>query len=429
MKRSLSDIYNEIKSFKITTDSRQVQSGYVFIALKGEKFDGNEFAPKAISMGAEYAIIDNPKFQSEKSILVKNTLTFLQELAAFHRSQLKVKIIGITGTNGKTTTKELCNTILASNYKVIATEGNFNNHIGVPLTILRMTQDTEFGIIEMGANHPKEIKQLCDIADPDFGLITNVGYAHLEGFGDFDTLVQTKTALYRHIARKKGLVFVNSSDTLLMDETKNIKRITYGEKGQDAQGEIKQSVPYLVYSLKTLKGDLYIKTKLIGEYNFDNVMAASCIAIYFGINELDIKKSVEAYIPSNNRSQLIKTQNNTIILDAYNANLSSMNAAIINFDKIKSSHKIVILGEMKELGKISLNAHKEIVTKVIAGKYDSIFLVGDNFIPYIEFADNIRCFKTTEALIEYLKKEPIIASFIFIKGSRTNKLERLVDLL
>jgi len=429
MKRSLSDIYNKIKSFKITTDSRQVQSGYIFIALKGEKFDGNEFAPKAINMGAEYVIIDNPKFQSEKSILVKNTLIFLQELAAFHRSQLKVKIIGITGTNGKTTTKELCNTILASNYKVIATEGNFNNHIGVPLTILRMTQDTEFGIIEMGANHPKEIKQLCDIADPDFGLITNVGYAHLEGFGDFDTLVQTKTALYRHIARKKGLVFVNSSDNLLMEETKNIKRITYGEKGQYAQGETKQSIPYLVYSLKTIKGDLYIKTKLIGEYNFDNVMAASCIGMYFGINELDIKNSVEAYTPSNNRSQLIKTQKNTIILDAYNANLSSMNAAIINFDKIKSSHKIVILGEMKELGKISLNAHKEIVTKVIAGKYDNILLVGENFIPYIEFADNIRCFQTTEALMEYLKKEPIIASFIFIKGSRANKLERLVDLL
>jgi len=429
MKKSLSEIYNQINCFKITTDSREVKPGYVFIALKGEKFDGNEFANKAISMGAEYVIIDNPKFQSEKSILVDNTLKFLQKFAAHHRQQLKVKIIGITGTNGKTTTKELFYTILASKYKVIATEGNLNNHIGVPLTLLRMDKNTEFGIVEMGANHPKEIEELCKIADPDFGLITNVGYAHLEGFGDFDTLVRTKIALYKYISKKDGVIFVNSSDALLMEESQNIKRISYGEKGEYTQGEIKQAVPYLVYSIKTLKGDIYIKTNLIGEYNFDNVLAASCMGLYFGVNELDIKNRIEAYIPSNNRSQLIKTQNNTIILDAYNANLSSMNAAILNFDKIKSSHKVVILGEMKELGKISLDAHKEIVAKVMAGRYDSIFLVGDNFIPYIEFADNIRCFQTTEALIQYLKKEPIIASFIFIKGSRTNRLERLVDFL
>jgi len=429
MKKSLSEIYNQINCFKITTDSREVKPGYVFIALKGEKFDGNEFANKAISMGAEYVIIDNPKFQSEKSILVDNTLKFLQKFAAHHRQQLKVKIIGITGTNGKTTTKELFYTILASKYKVIATEGNLNNHIGVPLTLLRMDKNTEFGIVEMGANHPKEIEELCKIADPDFGLITNVGYAHLEGFGDFDTLVRTKIALYKYISQKDGVIFVNSSDALLMEESQNIKRISYGEKGEYTQGEIKQAVPYLVYSIKTLKGDIYIKTNLIGEYNFDNVLAASCMGLYFGVNELDIKNRIEAYIPSNNRSQLIKTQNNTIILDAYNANLSSMNAAILNFDKIKSSHKVVILGEMKELGKISLDAHKEIVAKVMAGRYDSIFLVGDNFIPYIEFADNIRCFQTTEALIQYLKKEPIIASFIFIKGSRTNRLERLVDFL
>lgn len=427
----ITDIYKEFTAGgRIVTDSREVKQGDIFIALKGENFDGNKFARQALESGAISVVVDNPEAElNSKCKLVPDTLLFLQELAKHHRKQLNIPILGITGTNGKTTTKELCNAVLSTQYKTFATQGNFNNHIGVPLTLLSMDNSIQFGIVEMGANHPGEIKQLCEIADPDFGIITNIGRAHLEGFGSYENIIKTKNELYDHIAAKGGKLFVNASDPLLMGLSENIERTTYGNGEGLIKGEIKQTTPYLVYSLRTLKGDLYIKTKLIGGYNFDNAMAASCTGIYFGISPLDIQAAIENYRPSNLRSQLLKTENNTIILDAYNANPSSMNVAVRNFGEMQATNKIVILGEMRELGSESEKAHQELFDLTIENKFDRIFLIGNNFEHCPNNYNFITRFNNTEALIEYVKANKLKDAFILIKGSRGNKLERIVEYL
>jgi UDP-N-acetylmuramoyl-tripeptide--D-alanyl-D-alanine ligase len=351
------------------------------------------------------------------------------ELAHYHRQQLHIPILGITGTNGKTTTKELCHAVLSKKFKTFATQGNFNNHIGVPLTLLSMDETTEFGIVEMGANHPGEIKTLCEIADPDFGIITNIGHAHLEGFGSYENIIATKKALYDYLLPKNGPVFVNTGDPLLMQLSRDHKRYTYGQEGDLLKGEIKQTVPYLVYSLKTRKGDLYVKTHLVGGYNFDNAMAASAIGMHFGIDPLDIQTAIENYRPSNLRSQLIRSGRNTIILDAYNANPSSMRASVGNFCEMPGEHKVVILGEMLELGTENAAAHEEIVRLTQQGNFDRIFLIGNNFEHCADKCNFITWFKDTESFMEYLKSHPLNDSFIFIKGSRGNKLERIVEYL
>lgn len=426
---TIEKLYPAIRGHRITTDSRQIIRGDIFIALKGENFDGNRYAAAALEQGAALAIIDNADYLSPGCELVADSLLFLQQLAHYHRQQLHIPILGITGTNGKTTTKELCHAVLSKKFKTFATQGNFNNHIGVPLTLLSMDETIEFGIVEMGANHPGEIKTLCEIADPDFGIITNIGHAHLKGFGSYENIIATKKALYDYLLPKNGPVFVNTGDPLLIQLSRDHKRYTYGQEGDLLKGEIKQTVPYLVYSLKTRKGDLYVKTHLVGGYNFDNAMAASAIGMHFGIDPLDIQTAIENYRPSNLRSQLIRSGRNTIILDAYNANPSSMRASVGNFCEMPGEHKVVILGEMLELGTENAAAHEEIVRLTQQGNFDRIFLIGNNFEHCADKCNFITWFKDTESFMEYLKSHPLNDSFIFIKGSRGNKLERIVEYL
>lgn len=427
---TIAELYeNKIRGHRVTTDSRQIMPGDVFIALKGENFDGNTYAAEALKKGAVLSVIDNPAYQCEGCELVPDSLLFLQELARHHRRQLGIPILGITGTNGKTTTKELCHAVLSQKFRTFATQGNFNNHIGVPLTLLSMDETTQFGIVEMGANHPGEIKTLCDIAEPDFGIITNIGRAHLEGFGNYENIIATKSALYDYVFSKNGKVFVNSSDPLLMEITAGHERSTYGVNGELLKGEIKQTVPYLVYALLTLKGHLYIKTHLVGGYNFDNAMAASAIGMYFGIDPLKIQEAIENYRPSNLRSQLIRSESNTIILDAYNANPSSMQASVSNFKEMPGEHKVMILGEMLELGKESAKAHEELLQLATSGNFDKIFLIGNNFEHCDDKRNFIAWFPNTETLLTELKQHPLTDSFVFIKGSRGNRLERIVEYL
>ena len=426
---TIEDIYTRIRGHRVVTDSRQLQEGDVFVALKGENFNGNRYAADALKKGAVIAILDEAGSYTEGCILVENSLLCLQQLAHHHRRQLGIPILGITGTNGKTTTKELCHAVLSQKFRTVATQGNFNNHIGVPLTLLSMDETTELGIVEMGANHPGEIKDLCEIADPDFGIITNIGHAHLEGFGSYENIIATKKALYDYVFSKNGKVFVNSRDPLLMQLSEGHQRATYGPEGDLLKGEIKQTIPYLVYSLKTRKGDLYVKTHLVGGYNFDNAMAASAAGIFFGTDPLQIRSALENYRPSNLRSQLIRTTSNTIILDAYNANPSSMKAAVGNFCEMPGERKTVILGEMLELGTESVKAHQELVQLAMNGNFNQIFLVGNNFEHCYDKCNFITWFKDTEALIKHLKLHSLIDSFIFIKGSRGNKLEKIVEYL
>ena len=382
--KELESIYNSfLAGCRITTDSREVKDGDIFIALKGENHNGNTFAEKAVAQGAKHVVIDEAAYNTApQCVLVPNTLQFLQQLANYHRRKLNIPILGITGTNGKTTTKELCHAVLSKKYNTVATKGNLNNHIGVPLTLLSMDSSTEFGIVEMGANHPGEIKELCKIVEPDYGIITNIGYAHLEGFGSYENIIQTKKALYES-----------------------------------------------VYTLKTHHGQLYIRTKLIGGYNFDNAMAATTVGTYFNIDPLQIQAAIEAYTPSNLRSQLLKTERNTIILDAYNANPSSMQVAISNFGEMKADNKLLIIGEMRELGAISEESHKNIVELMKENNFPRVFLVGSSFESIANNYTFTRYFPDTDTLIEYLKANEILHAFILIKGSRGNKLERITEYL
>ncbi|MGB5988349.1 MAG: UDP-N-acetylmuramoyl-tripeptide--D-alanyl-D-alanine ligase [Marinifilaceae bacterium] len=426
----IKDIYSIFLQYpSICTDSRKINKDDIFFAIKGESFNGNKFAEKAIKEGCSFAIIDEKKYKtSEKHILVKNVLTCLQELASFHRDQLKIPIIGITGTNGKTTTKELIRAVLEVKFNTYATEGNFNNHIGVPLSLLSINSDHEIAVIEMGANHQHEIAQLTNIVKPNFGIITNIGKAHLEGFGSFDNLKNTKKELYDYIEKYGELLFVNKDNAMLTDMSAKIKRFTYGSKEADSKAKYTQASPFLIIELVSPKGLLYIKTKLIGGYNYENVLAAASIGRYFKIDDIYIKKSLEEYIPSNNRSQLKKTERNTLILDSYNANPTSMTAAIINFREIKDKNKALILGDMLELGKESNKEHKLIIKLIEDNKFKKIFLVGSEFFKQ-ECQSYVKKFEKTEDLIELLKKEPIDNHTVLIKGSRGIKLEDCIDIL
>ena len=428
MTYDIAELYERIvRGHRVTTDSRNIRPGDVFVALKGANFNGNRYAASALAQGASAAIIDEPSETGEHRFLVPDALKCLQELAHHHRCRLGIPILGITGTNGKTTTKELCHAVLSRKYKVTTTQGNLNNHIGVPLTLLAMDENTQFGIVEMGANHPGEIKMLCDIADPDYGIITNIGHAHLEGFGSYENIIATKSALYDHILAKKGRLFVNASDGLLMRLSEGHTRNTYGREGDLLRGDVKQTVPYLTYALHTMHGDLYVRTRLVGGYNFDNAMAASAVGTYFGMDPLDIRDAIEAYTPSNLRSQLIKTERNTLILDAYNANPSSMHAALSNFIEMPGEHKSVILGEMLELGAESHHAHTALLQLAFSGTFEHIYLVGKSFAPTSH--ESVIHLEDTDALIRTLHNHPLRDAFILIKGSRGNQLERIVEYL
>ena len=416
-----------IKHPQVSTDTRKIIKDSIFFALKGENFDGNLFASSALENGAAFAVIDNEKYyiNNGKYILVDDTLGTLQLLAINHRQNFTIPFFGITGTNGKTTTKELINSVLSQKYETLATFGNLNNHIGVPLTILGITNDTEIAIIEMGANHVGEIGELCTIAQPDYGIITNLGKAHLEGFGSFEGIIKAKNDLYKYIKNKKGKIFINSNNELLINLSNNIDKVTYGTSDTDfCCGKLISANPNVEISYHYNELDINIKTNLVGSYNFENIMAAICVGVYFKIDHYLIKKALETYIPTNSRSQVVKTETNTLILDAYNANPTSMEQAIINFAKMDTNNKVLIIGDMLELGSYSLDEHQSILNLIEKENFKNVILVGKDF----KIANkNFLSFTTSEEAREWLKNNPILNSTILIKGSRGIMLEKIID--
>ncbi len=428
---TIENIYQLFRKFpRISTDSRKVVNKSIFFALKGDRFNGNKFAGNAIKSGAAYAIIDEKEYvSSEKTVLVKNVLRTLTDLANLHRRKLGIPILSITGTNGKTTTKELVAEVMSQKFKVSFTEGNFNNHIGVPLTLLKMNASTQFGVVEMGANHPGEIAELCTIADPDFGIITNIGKAHLEGFGGLEGVKKTKSELYKFLRTKDAPIFVHSDNPVLVDllgEYRNI--ITYGRKNADLTGELLPSPPFVHVKTNFKKGALYLNTKLIGNYNFENILAAACIGNYFNIDPLKIQQALKEYQPRNNRSQLIEKGNVKIILDAYNANPTSMKESITSFLSNYSANNTLILGDMLELGDFAYQEHLAIVELIRTLNAESVFLVGPNFSE-IGKKFGFKTFQDVTDLTVFIKKKPIKNGNILIKGSRGIQLEKVVKFI
>lgn len=413
---------------KITTDSRHCPANSLFFALKGERFDGNQYAAKALEAGAAYAIIDNPEYLSgDRMILVDNVLDCLQQLAHRHRKALGIPVIGITGTNGKTTTKELLASVLATKFNVLATEGNLNNQIGVPLTLLRMNPDHEIAVVEMGASHPGDIDELVHIVAPNYGLITNVGCAHLEGFGSFEGVLHTKGELYDYLRHTNGKIFINQENKDLMGIAHGLEQITYGQhEGAFAVGHIVESNPFLTFDWKQQGKIHVVETHLVGAYNIDNVLAAVAVGRYFKIPAERISRAIAAYEPTNNRSQYKKTERNDLIIDAYNANPTSMKAALDNFASLPVHPKAVVLGDMLELGKTSDELHSGIVRQLQAEAFDKVYLCGQHFA---RTADGFPSFTTTEELIAALRQDKLEGYHILIKGSHGMGLEKVVELL
>lgn len=413
---------------KITTDSRHCPTNSLFFALKGERFDGNQYAAKALEAGAAYAIIDNPEYLSgDRIILVDNVLDCLQQLAHRHRKALGIPVIGITGTNGKTTTKELLASVLATKFNVLATEGNLNNQIGVPLTLLRMNPDHEIAVVEMGASHPGDIDELVHIVAPNYGLITNVGCAHLEGFGSFEGVLHTKGELYDYLRHTNGKIFINQENKDLMGIAHGLEQITYGQhEGAFAVGHVVESNPFLTFDWKQQGKIHVVETHLVGAYNIDNVLAAVAVGRYFKIPAERISRAIAAYEPTNNRSQYKKTERNDLIIDAYNANPTSMKAALDNFASLPVHPKAVVLGDMLELGKTSDELHSGIVRQLQAEAFDKVYLCGQHFA---RTADSFPSFTTTEELIAALRQDKLEGYHILIKGSHSMGLENVVELL
>lgn len=414
----------------VVIDSRSVEKNSIFFALKGANFNGNEFASAALEQGCTYAVVDQEKYAcGDRFVLVDDVLTTLQELARLHRQTLGIPIVAITGTNGKTTTKELINIVLSQRFRVNATQGNLNNHIGVPLTLLGMNSSTEIGIVEMGANHIGEIKSLCEIAEPNYGIITNVGIAHMEGFGSFEGVKSTKRELYDYLAYSRGKVFVNIDNTNLMGMLNEQDYLGYGiGDGAFSKGKFLQAEPYMVMELCSPLGKLYVKTQLFGAYNFENAFAAATVGRFFEVDEVKIKRALESYVPKNNRSQLQKTGKNVLFLDAYNANPTSMRAAIDNFAKMTFEKKAVILGDMLELGSNSGEEHRAIISLLREMGIRDAYLVGNNFYNNPDYKE-FRYFKDVEELNEFLSDESLAGYHILIKGSRGIYLEKTIELL
>ena len=410
----------------ISTDTRSIEKDQMFFCLKGENFNGNKFAQKALEAGASYVIIDEEAYLTdERMILVKDVLKSLQQLANYHRKEFSIPILGITGTNGKTTSKELIHAVLSRKYKTHATKGNFNNHIGVPITLLTMPLDTEFAIIEMGANHQGEIKTLCEIAEPNLGLITSIGKAHLEGFGSIEGVIKTKNELYQSIIKKEGMLFVNHDNNLLMELSDRAHRKTYGKSIKaDVHG-----TSYITNSLVGVKWENEsINSQLFGSYNFENIMAAICIGKYSDVAPMDISKALSTYKPANQRSQLMETANNKVIMDAYNANPTSVSAALESFIQSDADNKVVILGDMLELGADSEYEHQAIIEKARAMNSELTIFVGEEFKKASKNPNNLTFINKLEA-IAYLKENPLKDSLILLKGSRGIALESLLEVL
>ena len=420
----LYELYKQ--SYKVSTDTRKITKGCIFFALKGENFNGNEFADEALKKGASYAVIDEEEFMtSNATILFDDVLTTLQLLATYHREQLGIHIIALTGSNGKTTTKELINAVLSTSFKTTATQGNLNNHIGVPLTLLSMTVDTEIGIVEMGANHLKEIEFLCDIALPDYGYITNFGKAHLEGFGSIEGVIIGKTELYRHLEKRNKKVFVNANDQIQMDKTEDLHRFTFGNKSSNLDIELIDANPFVSVKYKSIP----ILSNLIGSYNFNNIAAAIAIGHYFKVDKSNIKTGIENYFPENNRSQILNKNSNKIILDAYNANPTSMQAALDNFSVLKEDNKIVVLGDMFELGKDAAVEHQHISDVVANMQLSNAYLIGENFYKTKIKNEGIRTFKSFDDFKQHFTNNKIKDTLFLIKASRGMALERVVELI
>ncbi len=416
----------------VSTDTRSIKANSMFFALKGANFDGNAFAQNALDAGAKVAVVDDPGcVLGDKIILVNDVLRSLQDLANFHRQYLNIPVLGITGTNGKTTTKELINVVLQKKFKTYATQGNLNNHIGVPLTILSMDKTTEFGIVEMGANHPGEIHALTLIAEPDFGLITNVGKAHLEGFGSFDGVKKTKAELYRYLEDKKGVVFINNDNKELVSMLKDGPKIVPYGKCRDLEVAVGDIIPgeFLSFTCNVGLEERLVKTNLIGSYNLENVMAAVCIGSYFGIEFKDMVEAVAQYTPTNNRSQLVVTGNNRVLFDAYNANPTSMKAALLNFVESKSDSPLVVIGEMKELGDECYNEHRDVVDYVNKHFGQNAYFIGKNYAAHMNEKIQGKHFASVDEAISYLQTNPLKDRYILVKGSRSNQLEKLKAVL
>tara|TARA_B100000674_G_scaffold251654_1_gene207448 strand:+ start:89 stop:1345 length:1257 start_codon:yes stop_codon:yes gene_type:complete len=416
----IEDIYKLfLESEGICTDSRQTKKNTIFFSLKGKNFNGNLFADQALSQGCSFCVIDDKKYKkSEKYILVDDVLICLQELASLHRSKLACSLIAITGSNGKTTSKELISSVLRKKYNVLSTEGNLNNHIGVPLTLLKLNKSHHFAVIEMGANHLKEIELLCEIAKPNFGIITNIGKAHLEGFGSIDNILIGKTELYRYLDKNNGTVFVNSDDKKLSKSTYGLNSISYGSES--------------IYAPRITIDDIYVnifclgitfKSNLIGKYQKFNLALAICIGDYFKIDKFLIQEAIQNYIPKNNRSQIIKTKRNKVLMDAYNANPNSMRETINYFDHINYEKKFLILGDMLELGDTSEIEHKEIINLITEKDYEFI-LVGDIF----SSIKKENSFKNVDSVPKKNLLE-LEKYFILVKGSRSITLEKILNYL
>ena len=429
----------------ITTDSRDCPKDSIFLALKGESFDGNKFAASAIEKGCAYAIIDEPEYkQDDRFILVDNCLQTFKDLAREHRRQFDIPVIGITGTNGKTTTKELIATVLQQKYNVLYTQGNFNNDVGVPKTLFRLTKEHEIAVIEMGASHPGDIKTLVETAEPTCGLITNVGKAHLQGFGSFEGVIKTKCELYDFLrSRKNSLIFINADNEHLIDQIGEEEEIWLSPYSTDPEkqyncisGEIIACDPFLKFRwrepLMVLEEEgrstkwHKVQTQLIGSYNIDNLLAAIAVGINFGVERKKICEALEKYVPSNNRSQMTVTAKNHLVVDAYNANPSSMQAALENFSLMQADHKMAILGQMGELGADSDKEHRQLVSYLEAAGFDEVWLVGDNFR---DIPCSFRKFHDTEEVKAAIKEHCPEGFYILIKGSNSNKLFQLPELL
>jgi UDP-N-acetylmuramoyl-tripeptide--D-alanyl-D-alanine ligase len=421
----LYDIYLQYPS--VQTDTRNIKNGDIFFALKGPNFNGNSFAAKALELGAQFAIIDDPAFQiNEHTILVDDVLSTLQQLARHHRQQFDIPFIGITGSNGKTTSKELVTAVLKQKFVTYATEGNLNNHIGVPLTLLKIKSDAQMAVIEMGANHQREIASYCEIALPNYAIINNCGKAHIEGFGGIEGVKKGKGELYDFIRESNGSIFINADLPYLAEMSMGIdKQISYGTQNAQYLGRIKEQSLMLHLLVEGDQESVEIQTNLVGEYNVPNVLLAVAVGSFFGINIQDIKTAIEAYQPDNSRSQFVSKGTNQIILDAYNANPTSMRAAITNFSKIEGP-KILFLGAMKEMGAEEFAEHHELVTFIQQWNWQLVLLVGKEFKAVKQ---EHLWFEDADLAAEYIANNKPQDALILIKGSRGSKMEKLLEVL
>ncbi len=432
----IKEIYSRFRECTgVTTDSRKCGPGLMFFALKGERFDGNEFVRGALEQGCNYAVMDNAQLydaSDSRMILVDNVLATLQQVAAYHRRKLGTTVIGITGTNGKTTTKELTNAVMGTTYNILCTQGNLNNSIGVPLTVLGLKPEHEYAIVEMGASHPGDIKELVEVSQPDYGLITNVGKAHLLGFGSFEGVKRTKGELYDWLREHNGTAFVNRDNEHLQQMCVGLPIIEYGKPGQEGllvEGKVVECNPFVKFRWRSNGGEWHtVQTNLIGAYNVDNALAAITIGIKFGVSEQDASDAVANYKPMNNRSQLTETGRNHLVVDAYNANPTSMAAAIENFSMIKADNKMLILGDMRELGDVSQDEHRHIVDLLKQKGFSLVWLVGSEFAKAAE-GSGFRLFPDVEAVKETLQSTPLNGYTILIKGSNSLGLVGMVEFL